>query len=218
MIAEGSHSPAEIAAAKIRLDAMHVQSRCAAVRFLAAVDYHYDHEAEAALITALRADRSEAVRLETAWALADCRGVTVRILDALNFAALGVDADGHPAETSASVRAAARQALDRCLMRGIGTALPLARETASQAERSRAETVSTAACPVGPQAAPPRSLIQFVQRLLSKRDEKPSPSSPSAGDAYARQVTSERMRGLTPIDAESALALPAAAPHTTALP
>ena len=120
MIADGNHSPAEITAAKIKIDEMQGRARCAAVKYLATVDCHYYPEAEAGLLAALRADRVEAVRLEAATSLGNCRGVTARILDALNLAALGLDNDGNPAESSEAVRMAARKSLNLCMARGMG--------------------------------------------------------------------------------------------------
>jgi hypothetical protein len=229
MMTDGGFSPAEISAAKVRLDEMQGQARRSAVRYLATVDCHYYHEAEAALIAALRADRVEAVRLEAARALADCPGVTVRILDALNLTALGLDLDGNPAETSAAVRSAARDSLNRCLMRGIGMSpvsqtLPSVRETplaltplatavVTPAERLRAETVSTNV-KLDPPVAPTRSFFQIVTNLISREPPPPKLS----GDAYARQATAARMRGLTPIGPESSLAIPAQATNGLPMP
>ena len=106
-------SPVEISAAKIMLDEMQTNARCAAVRYLASVDCHYYPEAEFGLIAALRTDRVEAVRLEAALALGYCRGTTMRTTQALHMAAQGMDSDGNPAETSERVRAAACLTLQR---------------------------------------------------------------------------------------------------------
>lgn len=119
MVADGSFSPAEITAAKIMLDETQAKARQAAVKYLATVDCHYYPEAEISLIAALRADRSESVRLEAAQALGTCRGVTVRILDALRLAASGQETDGNPAETSEQVRMAASSSLNRLLSAGM---------------------------------------------------------------------------------------------------
>lgn len=118
MIAAGDYSLAEISAAKIKIDESQANTRRAAVRFLGTVDCHYYPEAELGLIAALRADRVEGVRFEAALAIAKCRGVTPRMLEALNVAAQGTDMDGNPGETSERVRIAARNALSK----GVGMA------------------------------------------------------------------------------------------------
>lgn len=110
---DGGFSPAEITAAKIKFDESQAKTRQAAVRYLATVDCTYYPEAEASLIAALRADRSESVRYEAAVALGTCRGATKRILEALNLSALGYDLDGNPPESSDRVRQAARNSLNR---------------------------------------------------------------------------------------------------------
>ncbi|HTN74609.1 MAG TPA: hypothetical protein VL096_05160, partial [Pirellulaceae bacterium] len=50
------------AAAKIQADQAAAKERMLAVRFLGTIDCHWYPEAEAALVAALRADRSECVR------------------------------------------------------------------------------------------------------------------------------------------------------------
>ncbi len=120
MIAAGDYSPAEISAAKIKIDEAQGNTRRAAVRYLGTVDCHYYPEAELGLIAALRADRIESVRFEAALAIGNCRGATSRMLEALHLAASGSDWDGNPAETSERVRAVARDVLGR------GTGAPIA--------------------------------------------------------------------------------------------
>ena len=122
MIAAGSYSPAEMAAVKIKLDEAQSKARRAAVRYLAGVNCHYYPEAEAGLIAALRADRNECVRLEAALALGTCNCLTPRIAEALSVTVSGGETDGNPGEISERVRSAARIALARCQMRGIGCA------------------------------------------------------------------------------------------------
>ena len=100
MVQDGGFSPAEITAAKVKLDEIQARSRQAAVKYLATVDCLYYPEAEASLIAALRADRNEAVRSEAATAIGGCRGVTVRSLDALHLTATAQETDGNPAEPS----------------------------------------------------------------------------------------------------------------------
>ncbi|MBI2808375.1 MAG: hypothetical protein HYX68_25590 [Planctomycetes bacterium] len=115
MIADGGYSPAEITAAKIRMDDAQAVHRQAAVRYLGTVDCLYYPEAELGLLAALRADRSEGVRHEAALAIANGRGTTQRLLEALHLSAQGSDVDGNPGETSERVRAAARAALFRLM-------------------------------------------------------------------------------------------------------
>ncbi len=115
MVADGTHSQAEILAAKIKMDEAQAKPRQAAVRYLASVDCHYYPEAETGLIAALRADRIESVRYEAALAMATCKGTTSAMLEALHVASMGMETDGNPAETSERVRAAARSALNHAL-------------------------------------------------------------------------------------------------------
>jgi hypothetical protein len=104
----------ETAAAKIKADEDAVPARRAAIRYLAAMPCP---EAEAALIAALRADRSEWVRHDAALALAAYS--TSQARDALLLAATGSARDGQPAETSARVKVVAEQALQRLLAKGM---------------------------------------------------------------------------------------------------
>jgi hypothetical protein len=106
----------EGAAAKIQLDEAEAKARRAAVRYLGTVDCHYWPDvAEPALIGALRADRSECVRLEAALALGRGCCCTKRTIAALELTVNGSDRDGNFAETSERVRAAAAAALAHCL-------------------------------------------------------------------------------------------------------
>ncbi len=109
-------SPAEIVAAKIKVDEANAKARIAAIRFLACKDCDYWHEAEDVLLAALRADRHEAVRFEAARALAYGQGCcTPRTMASLNLVVAGSDADGNPAEKSERVRGVAFAALERYL-------------------------------------------------------------------------------------------------------
>lgn len=222
-------SKAEIVAARMRLDEAQGQARRAAVKYLANADCHYYEDAEAALIAALRTDRIEAVRLEAAHSIGECRGVTVKMLDALNFAALGLEADGHPAETSEAVRKAAAASLNRCLMRGIEQPAPqpqpaimsinpAAKLPAKAEERRSKESVSAVGAPVDPQTTQPRSLIAFFATMLQPYEPIPANASPAVQEAYLRRATALRMRGLTPVNSDSSLAIPAAAPGKSAVP
>ena len=71
------------AAAKIKQEEMAAHARCDAVKYLATVDCHWYPEAEAALICALRTDRSECVRYEAAVALNNGCCCTKKTVEAL---------------------------------------------------------------------------------------------------------------------------------------
>jgi hypothetical protein len=229
MVNDGGFSPAEIAAAKIKMDEIQARARQAAVKYLATVDCHYYPEAEISLIAALRADRSEAVRLEAAQALGGCRGVTVRILDALHLTATAQELDGNPAETSERVRTAASASLNRLLSSGMNTSgavaapaqssavwptpsLPFVQPAAytgpmhapaSQQERDIAATVGVQPKSAAPAPAPTPTrptLYSYWQGLISGRD---TGSVQKTGDP--------RLRGMAPLGSESQLAIPS--PH-----
>jgi hypothetical protein len=106
-------------AAKIRSEEDSVKNRQAAVRYLGTVDCQFHPEVEAGLITGLRADRSELVRLEAAMALAKGCCCTPKVAAALYFVVIGSNADGHPGEGSERVREIARTALQVCRARGV---------------------------------------------------------------------------------------------------
>lgn len=214
MVNDGGFSPAEIAAAKIRLDEMQAKARQAAVKYLATVDCHYYPEAESSLVAALRADRSEAVRLEAAQALGNCKGVTVRILDALHLTATAQELDGNPAETSERVRAAARLSLNLLLSSGMSanhadSPLPPINSPAApehgqrsplDQERAFAATIGAPASAVPPNPPPPArpTLLNFWLNLLHGQGAS---SAPTCADP--------RLRGMAPLAGEPPLAIPA---------
>ena len=74
-----------------------VPERRAAVRCLAYIDCHWYPEAEAALIDALRTDRSECVRLEAAVALGSGCCCTRKTVEALTLVVNGGNTDANPA-------------------------------------------------------------------------------------------------------------------------
>ncbi|MFO0968441.1 MAG: HEAT repeat domain-containing protein [Gemmataceae bacterium] len=119
----GDLSPAEEAAAKIKLEEAGARARRAAVRYLGTVDCHYYPEAELALIAALRTDPNECVRLEAARALGAGCCCSPRTVAALKIAVNGGDEDCNPGETSVRVKICAFEALERCLSRS-GEATP----------------------------------------------------------------------------------------------
>ncbi len=103
------------AAEAIKQDQAQAKARAEAVRYLATVPCHYYPEAEVALITALRTDRSDCVRWEAAHALAQGCCCTKRTVEALKIAASGSQKDGNPGEVSVRVRVEAINALQHCL-------------------------------------------------------------------------------------------------------
>lgn len=113
-LAQPAESPAG-AAARIKQDQADVKARLAAVQYLATADCRYYKEAEAALINALRADRSECVRMEAARALRSGCCCGKKTIAALTRAVNGDDKDGNPGERSECVKALAFLALQRCL-------------------------------------------------------------------------------------------------------
>jgi hypothetical protein len=115
-LAAPADSP-EGAAARIKADEAAAKERRANVRYLGTVDCRYWPEAQEALISALRADRNECVRLEAALALARgccCNNSTIV---ALTLTVTGSEEDGKPAEASDRVREVALMALNSCLAR-----------------------------------------------------------------------------------------------------
>src|SRR5436305_814669 len=71
--------------------------------------------AEAALITGLRVDRNECVRLAAARALGSCCCCTKKTIAALTITVSGSSKDGNPSENSERVREAAAAALEMCV-------------------------------------------------------------------------------------------------------
>ena len=230
MIVDGSYAPAEITAAKIKIDESQAAARRAAVRYLGTVDCNYYPEAEAGLIAALRADRIEMVRYEAAVALGSCRGLSEKMLEALNMTALGVELDGNPAESSERVRGAAQNALQRCSSRGLCFAptTPQVMPTAdwfipdpnvlqptsytvpasvpfwpqtNPLELVRAETISTPP-KNAPTAIAPRGLYQFFLNVTTGRETTRS----------HRISVDARLQGLAPLGSDLLLAIPTSPP------
>ena len=94
---------------------MKAHARADAVKYLATVDCHSYPEAEAALICALRTDRSECVRYDPAFALSKGCCCTDKTVEALRIGAAGSSRDGNPGERSMRVRLTAYNALNHCL-------------------------------------------------------------------------------------------------------
>jgi len=121
---DSNASPAEKAAAAIKADEAGAAARKSAIRYLGTVDCHYFPEAEGALISGLRADRNECVRLEAALALGKGCCCTKKTMEALAVSANGSEDGKNPSETSERVKAAAMMALVHCLSNVKGGAEP----------------------------------------------------------------------------------------------
>lgn len=103
------------ACAKIMQSQMESQERRKAIQCLANFDCHWWPEAEAALITGLRTDTSECVRLEAALTLGTGCCCTKKTIEALTITVSGSKRDGNPSENSPRVKEAAFASLQRCL-------------------------------------------------------------------------------------------------------
>jgi hypothetical protein len=112
------------AASRIKKDEAEAKQRAADVRYLGTVDCRYYPEAQAALINALRADRSECVRIEAARSLGHGCCCNRKTIAALTLAVNGSDKDGNPGERSECVRALAFIALQRCMCTFVDTQEP----------------------------------------------------------------------------------------------
>ena len=106
------------AAAKVKQDKAGAAQRIEAIKLLATVDCTYWPEAEEALIGALRTDRNECVRFEAAMALGRGCCCTCKVIVALSHTVCCSDKDGGFMEKSPRVRAAAAEALERCIASG----------------------------------------------------------------------------------------------------
>ena len=145
---EGPPGPQDAAEA-IKQDQAQAKARAEAVRYLATVPCHYYPEAEVALITALRTDRSECVRWEAAHALAQGCCCTKKTIEALKIAAEGSQRDGNPREMSIRVRVEAINALQHCLaVHGEALAAPQRPEKPDAAP----ETIPTPPLPRRPES------------------------------------------------------------------
>ncbi len=223
MISDGNYSPAEIAAVKIKLDESQAKNRLAAVQYLSTIDCHFYPEAENGLIAALRSDRIESVRFEAAQAMGACRCMTPRMIEAVRIAAMGMDSDGNPGETSDRVRKAASEALKRCPqcqgvpmpmspngpvpqwmppgpMSIVPTAYYYPQYTPTlQQERDVAATVSSDS-PATTKTVSPRPIVRWFNDLSITRFLRPTNSSDPTRDP--------RLQGLHPLGSGAQLAIP----------
>lgn len=122
--ANGQPNPADLAksattpegaAAKIKQDEAQAKAKIAAIEFLATVDCRYYPEAEAGLITGLRAEKNECVRIAAAKAFVSGCCCSPKVIKALLTTVNCSNKDGFPAEASEVVRTYAYVALERCL-------------------------------------------------------------------------------------------------------
>lgn len=109
----------EGAAARIKAEEnpVVIQAKVAALQFLGTVDCRYYPEAAAGLITGLRAEKNECVRLAAAKSLANGCCCNPKIVKALLMVVNCSNKDGFPIEASELVRAYAYVALERCMRR-----------------------------------------------------------------------------------------------------
>ena len=238
MVGDSNYSHAEVTAAKIKLDEAQARARRAAVKYLATVDCNYYPEAEAGLVAALRADRSESVRYEAAVALGTCRGLTMKIVEALNLTVLGFDLDGNPPETSERVRVAARNSLNRSLTQGMsGLSTPEPTQMVQTIYWSPPDPFAyqpMTYVPIYPPALPPLPLPPKERELAQTVSVHPAPhSSPRPLQQFLASVASlrdsilfwrtslapgvdPRLQGLTPLGSETLLSIPSARGNSAA--
>jgi hypothetical protein len=235
-VADGYYSPAEVTAARIKIDEAQERARRAAVKYLATVDCHYYPEAETGLIAALRADHSERVRFEAVLAISQSRSLSPRMLEALYLTALGLDLDGNPAETSERVRATACQAIMQATAQ-VWAQMPFKAfeadpmrlpQTSSfqrmypyvepmlsanlARERALTESINRQNRAAAP--AKTRSIYDFLAAFFSGREN--TSRDPQSSIAA-------RMQGIRPIASQAVLAIPGhapviASPFTSAFP
>ncbi len=105
----------EGAAAKIKAEEASAKAKVAALEYLGTVDCRYYPEAEAGLISGLRAEKNECVRIAAAKALAGGCCCSPKVVKALLTSVNCSNKDGFPAEASELVRTYAYVALERCL-------------------------------------------------------------------------------------------------------
>lgn len=103
------------ACAKITQEELEAPARRKAIKCLSMADCHWWPEAEAGLITGLRVDQNECVRMEAALALLNGCCCTKKTIAALTIVVSGSKKDGNPSENSERVKATALAALQRCL-------------------------------------------------------------------------------------------------------
>jgi hypothetical protein len=233
LAANGAAGGAGSTAAAIQADQAGANARRAAVRFLGTVDCHYYPEAEAALIAALRTDRSECVRLEAGLALSHGCCCTKSTIEALRICVSGGEKDGNPGETSPRVRIAAFNALQGCCSRGdkqpdyeLPRPEPAADSTSptsvagAKSEADDEETFKLSPYYVAIERRPMRELLRSAQATLSQvravsgtttlAARTPVTGNGSLMGLWARSAIEpqdDKSRALTPIAAQPTLAV-----------
>jgi hypothetical protein len=137
-------SSAQGAAAKIKAEEAQAKAKIAALEYLATVDCRYYPEAEAAMISGLRAEKNECVRIAAAKALASGCCCSAKVVKALMICVDCSTKDGFPAEASELVRAYAFVALDRCLRKCVQTDSETPPEPPAAAKKAVYETLAPA--------------------------------------------------------------------------
>lgn len=162
---------AEGAAAQIKADEARAKARREAVRYLGTVDCRWWPEASAGLISALRTDRNECVRLEAALALQSGCCCTKQVIEALAVTVSGSDKDHNPRETSERVKWAAEGALQHCL-----------------ACYESIETVPEAPVPATPTPKTPTEQLTVPPRKPVERQDNPPERLPTLGAAEGGHI------------------------------
>jgi hypothetical protein len=178
---------AEGAAARVKADEAGAAARRAAVRYLGTVDCNWwGPEVEPALISALRKDRNECVRMEAAWALTRGCCCTKATIAALAETVNGGRRLGPP-EHSERVKEAASVALARCLncfpeapLSAPTPPTPPSPEKPSGGERPRTELGVPGGMSITEfyhqvEATPMTELVAEGRRALNNYRHEPSP-------------------------------------------
>jgi hypothetical protein len=190
---------AQGAAAKIKAELASSKEKIADLEFLGTKNCKRYPEAEAALINGLRAEKEECVRLAAARALQKGCCCTLKVMKALLLCVNGSKKDGNPVEDSPAVIAAARIALERCVMNCGSTAeeppekpapsKPESKEAKPSEDVTRAayeevdelavlkESMRVLRKPVTADvSAPPAAASNTVVELFQRSTAKPTPS------------------------------------------
>lgn len=185
-------------AAQIKTVKLQAPKRQAAIEELTGIDVRYHPEAEAILVTALRADPSECVRFEAARTLTTLPVCSEPISQALKVCVAGNNSDGNPAELSARVRLQAEIALLNCQ-----TCMPPGPADASERpEYPISEVVQASALhPLEslPSLLPISSTLPFNDPMESIQSRQElSPVSFDSGLSDFRPIPSQRVSATNP--------------------
>jgi len=161
---------AEGAASRIKQDEANAAARRAAVRYLGTVSCKYYPEAEPALISALRGDPSECVRIEAAKAFANGCCCSKKTIAALTIAVNGGTKDGFPSEQSECVRALAYAALQVCVATYQEPAKPPEKATPTPQDKEKEKENATGPVPYYDAVAidPPTELIREARVAVGR--------------------------------------------------